>query len=152
MLNVVMSDVSFTGRTDIWRFAVDHIVERPITGYGFSAFWGTEQVVHGLSQGATWATAATDAHNAYLNLAVTVGLPGLALVFVWMVLLPLVDFYRSSDANAQPLKMLYIRVWMFGLFASCFESGLFQQVGEVWFFMLTATFGLRYLSVSRVVN
>jgi O-antigen ligase len=150
LLNMILSDASFTGRTDIWQFAIEHIMRRPILGYGFSAFWGTEQVVHGLSQGATWATAATDAHNGYLNLAVTIGLPGLVLVLIWLAVLPLVDFYRRREAAAQPLQMLYLRVWLFGLFASCFESGLFQQVGEVWFFMLTATFGLRYLSVSRL--
>jgi hypothetical protein len=68
-----------------------------------------------------------------------------------MVLLPIVDFYRIRDASAKPLQILLLRVWLFGLFASCFESMLFQQVGEVWFFMLAATFGLRYLSTSRVV-
>ncbi len=45
--------------------------------------------------------------------------------------------------------MLFLRVCLYGVYASCFESSIFQQVGEVWFFYLTSTFGLRYLSVTR---
>jgi hypothetical protein len=67
------------------------------------------------------------------------------------VLLPVVDFCRTREAQGlTPLNMLFLRVWLFGLLASCFESVLFQQIGEVWFVMLTATFGLRFLTVSRL--
>ena len=34
-------DSSFTGRTDIWTFAVQSLQPRLPTGYGFSAFWGS---------------------------------------------------------------------------------------------------------------
>ena len=44
-----------------------------------SAFWGTGGGVRPGDNG-TWANAATDAHNGYLNLAVTIGVPGLLLV------------------------------------------------------------------------
>jgi O-antigen ligase len=43
-------DATFTGRTDIWRFALDSIAERPLTGHGFAAFWGTE-ALRGASEG-----------------------------------------------------------------------------------------------------
>lgn len=129
---------------------MEHIAERPITGFGFSAFWGTEYVVHGLSRSLNWANAATDAHNAYLNLAVTVGIPGLLLVAIWIVLLPVMDFCQVRETGATPLQMLFLRVWLFGILASCFESVLFQQIGEAWFFMMTSTFGLRYLAVTQL--
>jgi O-antigen ligase len=152
ILDATISDPSFTGRTAIWQFAVEHIAERPITGYGFAAFWGTEYVVRGLEQSFTWANAATDAHNAYLNLAITVGIPGLLLVIVWIVLLPIADFCRTRAAGMTPLQMLFLRVWLFGILASCFESVLFQQIGEAWFFMMTSIFGLRYLSISQLTR
>jgi O-antigen ligase len=150
LLDLIMPDPSFTGRTDIWQFAMEHVAQRPFTGYGFSAFWGTEPVVYGLSS--TWATAAADAHNAYLNLAVTIGIPGLALVILWIVVLPLVDYYRHEpQTHTQPLQTFFLRVCLFGAYTSCFESSIFQQVSAVWFLYLTAAFGLRYLSVSRAV-
>ena len=76
LLDMVLTDTSFTGRTDIWQFALDRVAERPITGYGFAAFWGTKQVVYGMSGASIWANTAAHAHNAYLNLALTVGIPG----------------------------------------------------------------------------
>jgi O-antigen ligase len=149
ILEQIMPDPTFTGRTDIWQFAMEHLAQRPITGYGFSAFWGTEQVVYGLAS--TWATAAADAHNAYLNLAVTIGVPGLALVVVWIVILPLVDYYREkAEAHSAPLQTFFLRVCLFGAYTSCFESAMFQQTSAVWFLYMTAAFGLRYLSLSRV--
>jgi O-antigen ligase len=150
LVELVMPDATFTGRTEIWQLGLQAVADRPITGYGFTAFWGTDEVVYGLGENATWANAATDAHNAYLNIAVTIGLPGLVLTIVWIVILPILDFYRRPpDGYADSLQLLFLRTCLFGIYASCFESSIFQQVGEVWFFYMTAAFGLRYLSRTR---
>ena len=37
-------DTSFTGRTDIWTFALQSLRLRLATGYGFAAFWGTDAI------------------------------------------------------------------------------------------------------------
>jgi O-antigen ligase len=150
LVGSIMPDATFTGRTEIWQIAIDAVAQRPITGYGFSAFWGTPEVIYGLGDNSTWVNAATDAHNAYLNLAVTIGLPGMLLTIVWFVVLPIVDYYRRLHrAEAGPLQTLFLRVCLFGTFESCFESSMFQQVGEVWFFFMVSAFGLRLLSVTR---
>jgi O-antigen ligase len=99
---------------------------------------------------ASWVNDTTDAHNAYLNLALTTGVPGAALVFLWVVIMPILDFYRRpSGTEADPLKMLFLRVCIYGAYASCFESSMFEQVAP-WYLLLVATFGQRYLSVTRV--
>jgi O-antigen ligase len=147
---MVMPDATFTGRTDIWEIGVQAVAQRPITGYGFSSFFGTDQVVYGLGENTTWANAATDAHNAYLNLALTIGLPGLLLTILWVVVLPISDFYRlPSDSESAPLQLLFLRICLYGIYSSCFESSIFQQVGEVWFFFMICIFGLRYASRMR---
>jgi O-antigen ligase len=151
LVAMVMPDATFTGRTEIWELGVRAVAQRPLTGYGFSTFFGTEEVVYGLGENATWANAATDAHNAYLNLALTIGLPGVAIVIVWVVVQPIVDYYRrAADPATKTLQLLFLRVCLFAVFASCFESSIFQQVGEVWFLFMTSAFGLRYLSRGRV--
>jgi O-antigen ligase len=150
LVQSVMPDATFTGRTEIWELALNAVAQRPLTGYGYSTFWGTPEVVYGFGDTVTWANAASDAHNAYLNLAVTIGIPGMLLVVMWVVVLPIVDFCRRSpDPHTGALQTLFLRVCLYGVYASCFESSIFQQVGEVWFFYLTSTFGLRYLSVTR---
>ncbi len=150
LLDAVLTDSSFTGRTDIWQFALDRIAQRPITGYGFAAFWGTSEVVYGMSGTSIWANMAAHAHNAYLNLALTVGIPGSILATLWLVVLPLVDFYRSANAPAAaPLKMLFLRVCLFAAFGSCFES-LLIEANTLGLFLFMAAFGLRFISVTRV--
>jgi O-antigen ligase len=149
LVDAVMPDPTFTGRTDIWKFALDHVAQRPITGYGFATFWGTEQVVYGMG-GGSWANTAGHAHNGYLDLALTVGIPGSALVTLWLVVLPLVDYYRALDEpRSAALRLLFLRICLFAAYESCFET-MFVQVGELWLFLIAATFGLRLLAVSRV--
>ena len=151
VLDTVMSDASFTGRTDIWKFALDHLAARPITGYGFGAFWGTDQIVFGPNESMNWATAATDAHNGYLNIAITTGLPGLLLAGIWIAVLPILDYYRRrDDEGSSAMATLFLRIVLFGIYTSSFEGSLFQQAGEFWFVLALAIFGLRFLSFARV--
>jgi O-antigen ligase len=151
VLDAVMSDSSFTGRTDIWKFAIGELGARLITGYGFGAFWGTEHVVFGLSGSGTWAIAATDAHNSYLNIALTTGIPGLLLACIWFAVLPLADYYRiQDDGNVQLLATLFVQILIYGLYVSAVEGMMFAQGGEIWFSFMLAVFGLRYISAARV--
>jgi O-antigen ligase len=151
LVTTVLPDATFTGRTDIWTFAFEYVMRRPITGYGFSSFWGTEQVMYGLGEIATWATSATDAHNAYLNLALTVGLPGLAFMLWWFVWQPIRDFHRfEGDAGSRDLSVMFLRIWLIGVYVSSFESALFPQGGAVWFMYVVSVFGLRMLTVARL--
>ena len=150
LLDVILTDSSFSGRNEVWQFAVDHMMQRPLTGYGYAAFWGTPEVVYGLSGISTWANTANHAHNAYLDLAVTVGIPGAILVALWLVVLPLVDFYRSPHMPREAaLEMLFLRVCLFAAYGSCFESRLLEEGGAP-LFLIAATFGLRFLSVLRL--
>jgi hypothetical protein len=44
--------------------------------------------------------------------------------------------------------MLFLQVCLFAAYESCFES-MFLQVGELWLFLIAATFALRLLSLTR---
>lgn len=44
ILKMLPIDATFTGRTDIWEFAIASIGERPLTGFGYQAFWHSEVV------------------------------------------------------------------------------------------------------------
>ena len=68
-----------------------------------------------------WANTAGHAHNGYLDLALTVGIPGSVLVTLWLVVFPLFDFYRAShDLSGAPLEMLFLRVCLFAAYAVLF--------------------------------
>jgi O-antigen ligase len=151
LLDAILQDPSFTGRDEVWQFALARMMDRPLIGHGYAAFWGTSQVVYGMSGGNTdWANTVHHAHNGYLEMILTTGIPGAALVTLWLVVLPFIDFYRSPHApHIAPLELLFLRVCLFTAYASCFEAALLQE-GEGSLFVFAAAFGLRFLSVSRV--
>lgn len=150
LITSYMPDATFTGRTEVWQFSLDALRQHPLTGYGFSAFWGTDQVQYGMGGNANWVNNTTDAHNAYLNIALGTGLPGMALMFLWIVIMPIMDFYRQPrGTESGPLQMLFLRVGIYGAYASCFESSMFEQVAP-WYLLLVAVFGQRYLAMTRV--
>lgn len=150
ILNVVLPDTSFTGRTDVWRFAIDHALQRPITGYGFMAFWRTRAV---LSVDITklWANVAAHSHNGYLDIALTTGLQGLASTFLFIVIMPLVNFHNRMDGEAnRVLSLLFLRFWLFGIYINCFESALFDRSNQIWVLLLVASFGLHFVARYRI--
>ena len=143
-------DTSFTGRTDIWAFAVQALQERLPTGYGFQSFWGTS-AMQGLPEGKEWAAFASHSHNGYLDAALGMGLPGLALLLVVLAIEPLRNFHKADlGGNNGPLTMALLRIWLFGLYLSSMESFFLDRASPLWFTFLLAVFGLHYLARFRV--
>jgi O-antigen ligase len=139
-------DASFTGRIDIWNFALQSLKDRIMTGYGFASFWGSS-AIQNLPEGKEWAGYASHSHNGYLDTALGMGLPGLILLIAVIVITPLRDF-QSADkgGNSGPLTMLFLRIWLFGLYLSSMESFFLDRADPLWFTFLIAVFGLHYLA------
>ena len=143
-------DTSFTGRTDIWTFAVQALLLRPWIGYGFAAFWGSG-LIRDLPQGMEWAKYASHSHNGYLDTALSIGLPGLALLMSVLVIAPLRNFHLAErGGNSGPLAMLLLRIWLFGIYLSALESFFLDRADPIWFTFLIAVFGLHYLARFRI--
>lgn len=143
-------DATFTNRADIWRLAYNAILERPLTGYGLKGFWQTPELVY--SGGETWAVIAGHGHNAYLDLILMTGLPGLALALVWLLFLPLRDISRMTEEQQKtPLTRLFVRIWLFALYNAGLESIFFEGRNVVWFMMVVALCGLRMQSRAMLV-
>jgi O-antigen ligase len=142
-------DTSFTGRTDIWTFAVQALQERLPIGYGFSSFWNSSSIQN-LPEGKEWAAYASHSHNGYLDAALGMGLPGLALLIVVLVVAPLRNFHRADlGGNNGPLAMALLQIWLFGLYLSSMESFFLDRADTLWFTFLLAVFGLHYLARFR---
>ncbi|MBV9635826.1 MAG: O-antigen ligase family protein [Methylobacteriaceae bacterium] len=151
--DLALSDPTFTGRNDIWQFATQHIPERALLGHGFGAFWETDEIVYGDSMvKGDGPVSASHAHHALLDLALTTGIPGVALALLWAVAAPVRDLRLCLAQGADSdLIMLFLRIWLFALFNCIFESILFARGDPLWFSMLVAMFGLRYLSTWRLI-
>ncbi len=73
--------ITFTQRTEVWAFVWDEFVKRPIQGWGFGSFWDIDPTVQPSLQTDAWFAQpdayTNEAHNGFLDLAVTTGLIGL---------------------------------------------------------------------------
>jgi O-antigen ligase len=149
----VSPDQTFTGRTEIWRFAIDRLWNRPIFGYGFEGFWQSDYVLYaepkenesGISNGMV------HGHNGYVDLAIGMGIPGLILGMLVLVLLPLRDHHRVvRTPENKVLAELFFRIWLFAIYSACLESFFFRRADPVWFALLVSVIGLRLTSKYRV--
>jgi O-antigen ligase len=152
ILKLLPIDTTFTGRTDIWEFAISSLGLRPFLGYGFAAFWGTDSIEKLVKDDQfEWAATASHSHNGYLDTALTLGYPGLVLIIFIFVYSPLRDFsVATRSGNAGPLAKLFMRLWLFGIYLSSMESFLLDRADPIWFTFLVAVFGLHYISRFRL--
>ena len=144
-------DATFTGRTDVWRFALAHVPDHLAFGHGFSAFWNTASLRFGVEDTTIWAGNASHAHNGYLDAVLAMGLPGLALTLAVFVFAPARDLYLARQRGADPaLALMAMQIWLFGIYLSSLESFLFDRANAIWITFLFAVFALRYLAVFKV--
>jgi O-antigen ligase len=155
LLQAISPGQTFTGRTEIWSFVFDRLAERPLTGFGFEGFWGSDLVKFadqgenetGIAQGMV------HGHNSYVDTVITMGLPGLALVALVLLVLPLVDYQKARRfPENEALARLYLRLWLFAIHAACLESFFFRRADPVWFTLILAVLGLRLVSLWRVAR
>jgi O-antigen ligase len=139
-------DPTFTGRTDVWEFALAAFRERPILGHGYAAFWD-KVTSRQTADGAEWAVTAAHSHNSYLDLAVTIGLPGLMLTILIFVLAPLKNFQVIQvDGRSRSLAKFFLTIWLFGLYYGTTETFLLDRQNPAWFMFVVAVAGMHFLS------
>lgn len=144
-------DTTFTGRTDIWTFALPKAAEKAIFGHGLGAFWNTAALRFGTEDTTVWAGNAAHAHNGYLDTALALGLPGLALLVAALIVQPARDLRRVAARGDEPaLALMFQQIWMFSLYLNCLESFFFDRANPSWIAFLFAFFGARFLAEFRI--
>jgi len=147
VLALLPIDPTFTGRTEVWRYALDTIMVNPLKGHGFEAFWYSEGVRYSGEDYTRWMVEVGTSHNGYVDLALTTGLPGLALFMLAFLVRPLRDFHATLDTpENRSLSRLLLLLWMFSLYLGTFEAFFLSRADTLWFIFALATCGLRYTS------
>jgi len=126
----------FTGRGFIWsamfRYAGDHLV----LGSGFGSFWnvGFNSPIFDYGQG--YVRTVATGHNGYLDLLVSIGLPGLLLVVFACVVWPV---YQLLTSRIIPQRgALAMSVLLFGMGHNITESSLLERDALVGVMMIVA--------------
>ncbi|MGL4637938.1 MAG: O-antigen ligase family protein [Beijerinckiaceae bacterium] len=148
-----MKDPTFTGRFDIWRYGFEMLAERPLFGYGFEAFWQTSTTLKGESRlELAWAVEKIiHGHNSYLDVMLTLGIPGIILVAYVFLIRPVIDYHRCRQSrDNQLLATMFLGMWMFISLGMCLETYYFRRADPVWFALLIAVIGLRFTAEYRI--
>lgn len=146
-------DATFTNRDDIWRLAFSAISERPILGYGFNGFWQTPELVYSGGSIESWAVQAYNGHNAYLDMALTTGMPGLLLTLALVLIMPLRHLGGIEEKGPQSdITRLFLRIWLYTLYNSVLESIFFANGSPLWFMFLVALYVFRLRSQRLIIS
>jgi O-antigen ligase len=148
-------DTTFTGRNEVWKFAVASIAQRPIFGYGYFAFWGSDFVRNADPGEAIddWVVIASHSHNGYLDTALTLGIPGLVLLIAVLVVVPLKNYHEADmRGQATPLARMFLRIWLFGVLLASLESFFLDRTDPIWFTFLIGVIGLHYVARFRTTS
>ncbi len=152
VLQTIAPGTTFTGRLDLWQYAVERIGEHPLAGYGFENFWGTPAVTNADQPiELTWdVREIVHGHNSYLDAVISFGLPGFVIIMFILIILPAADYASTNWQGASSrLANLLLAIWIFTSLNACLESFFFRRADPVWFAMLLAVIGLRLLATGR---
>src|SRR5215472_16193078 len=120
VMGLIGRSTHLTGRTEIWRLVLSFIPQRPILGYGYSAFWmgaSPESLVVNRVLGGP----VQYSHNGYLEMLLTLGAIGFLLTLVFIG----TGIKRALDLSSQ--RQLGTELWPLA-FLLYF---IFHNLGEV---------------------
>ena len=82
ILELLGRDPTLTGRTELWTFTLDLGFQRPLTGYGYNAFWFGDS-----SPGTVIAEAwgISHAHNSWIEVFINLGMPVVVLLLLTLM-------------------------------------------------------------------
>ena len=123
-------DVTLTGRTELWDFIDGFIAQRPITGYGYGAFFEVASVAEQISARIGWG--APNSHNGYREMLLGLGLVGLVLalaVLLGALARAVRGFIRDPHDLPSRFAFLYLCLYLFRNFS---ESDLLAHSDLTW--------------------
>ena len=126
--HAIGKDPTLTGRTQIWAAVLGQVAQRPLTGFGFAAFWNKESVpAMVVAKQTGWV--APEAHNGWLDLLAQVGWVGLVLTSLGCLLGLAFAIGRWGGRDDGWFSPIYLVVF---LAMSLAESVLLSGNNLVW--------------------
>lgn len=136
---IVTGDPTFTGRTDLWTFAVQKIAEQPWFGYGFHSFWQVGDASPAWQGAPGFLQRTPHDHEGYLDLLLEGGFVGFGL-FVAMVLMVCRWISRATD-ESPVIGWLLTGLMLYEMLNNLLETNWFDPLdpGTVIFLSFVAT-------------
>lgn len=138
LVDILGRDVTFSGRTDIWRGVLEMVKEKPLLGYGFFGAWRSEQLVYVLEQTFAWTPSA---HNSYFQCLVDLGIIGLVL-FVGYLSQTCINWGKNYIRYGSDFLLVTGISLGVLLFMGMLEASLFKGQQVNWFFWVLMSISL----------
>ena len=124
VLAIIGKSADMTGRIPLWRDLMVSIQQHPLLGYGYGTFW----VDQNPERARIWALnpwQPPDAHNAYIEITLQLGLIGLAVatLLVFIAVKRALDWCKDPDAKWAVYVGCFLIVY---LFTNVDETQLFR--------------------------
>lgn len=123
-------DITISGRTQIWQLTIDAILEKPIIGYGYGAFWqgfdGPSAYICGVLN-----FNVHHAHNGYLDLVLELGILGL-IVYVLSVIILIFRLIGAQRYNVNCVEIFPLIFIMHTLLYNISETFMMAQNTISW--------------------
>lgn len=136
LLGMISPDATFTGRTDIWMFVLDSLNGHWLLGYGYQSFWNVGPSSPNLKAAQPFIRLLNQAHNGYLDVLLSIGAVGLALV-----LATIVQGFAAASRVRESDPTVYRTAWVLIIFAMLHngtETSLVRGYAPTWLFLLFA--------------
>lgn len=142
-------DLTFTGRVELWDMVATSIMEKPLAGYGYGAFWIGEVGESGKINAAL-DLAYDTAHNGYLDLALDLGMVGL-LLYLASMLRYLVFFFQNYFIHRKEEYFWGFSFLFLQLIYNFFEGNLVKPNNLYWilFLFVITSYHISFVKVGR---
>ena len=139
LLTSIGKDITLTSRTPLWESVIHKIQERPLLGYGYSAFWLGWQGESADIWQVGWD--APNAHNGILDLCINLGLIGL-IVFLLGFFVTFIRGIRWVRLTKTPEPIFVLIYLTYMLVNSQSESNLLGQNDIFWVLYVAVSFAI----------
>jgi O-antigen ligase len=137
---LIGKDPTLTGRTDLWKSVVISGMKHPFLGFGYDAFWSVMQgEVANIAFAMHWAP--MYAHNGFLDVWLTLGALGLAMV-VYSMLRALRDAFICLSREWTPFVGWYLCIIVLTILYNLSEGTLMRPNNLGWVMYVMACVGL----------
>lgn len=140
VLETMGRDSTLTDRTDVWDLLIS-VSANPLVGTGYESFWLGSRLEKIWS---VYSWRPLEAHNGYLEVFLSLGWMGVALLAVVMV----TGYWRVIAAFRRnpPIGSLMLAYFSVGVIYNCTEAAFFRMMTPVWMFLLLAITGAMVLA------
>ncbi|MGD0867901.1 MAG: O-antigen ligase family protein [Rhizomicrobium sp.] len=121
-----------TGRSAIWQAELAFIRDHPALGSGFGSFayTGKNSPIYQYID-SSWIGGVASGHQGYLQLLVTIGIPGFLIAMLCLFVQPIVWFSRGSKLDL-PFRSLLFALFSFFFLHNFMESNFLNTDGPEW--------------------